>query len=234
MRINKFLAYNLNISRREADQYIIRGLVRVDSKNPLLGQSIQPLQKIEVLMNKQWQLLNIQPQNLTILFYKPIFSLTSKMTQGGKKTIYNFLPKKYHHLKPAGRLDYMSEGLLILSNDGNLIQQLTHPKNNSCKKYLVGVSQILDKNFINQARKGLIIDDYKLNSVEIKTLKPISQKKYIYLNLQSNLHWYEFVLSEGRNNQIRKMIATQKLKVSRLIRVEQGHFKITQELKTKR
>jgi 23S rRNA pseudouridine2605 synthase len=157
--------------------------------------------------------------------------LTTRYDPQKRKTIYNFLPKQFEDLKNAGRLDYMSEGLLILSNDGVLIDNLTHPRNEHIKKYLVGVVQKLSPDFIKIAQSGQMeIDEYILNEVKITPLDKTLYAKYNYLKLQSNLSWYQFDLSEGRNNQIRKMVESFGQKVQRLIRIEQGDYKISPEL----
>lgn len=230
MRLNQFLAKNLGLSRREADGYIEKGFVKVNGKKGEFHNKVDENDTIEVLYNKKWEIATNSPKTRTIIFYKPIFSITSRNDELDRKTIYKHIPKKYHDLKPAGRLDYMSEGLLVLSNNGNLLQELTHPKFEHEKTYLVAVKTPFEKNEIEKIEKGLFLEDekYKLNSVKIKKIKDLD--KYKYLKLQKHYNWYTFVLSEGRNNQIRKMCFQFDKKVLRLVRIQQGEYKISEKL----
>lgn len=234
MRINQFLAFNLNISRRKADEYIEKGLVEINGGLASLGEQIKPEDKLKVFINNQWKVLDgivDQDKIQTMLFYKPIFCITSKFDPQKRKTIYHFLPKKYHHLKPAGRLDYMSEGLIVLSNDGALIDSLTHPKNDHTKQYLISTRFEIKEKSLNIYKKGMNIDDYDLNPVDVEKLDEKGLQYYEFLSPNPNLHWYIFTLSEGRNNQIRKMVEFDGQKVLRLIRISQGKYKLTNDLK---
>jgi 23S rRNA pseudouridine2605 synthase len=238
MRINQYLAYNINISRRKADEYISKGKVLINGVKAQLGEQVKDgdvLEYFDIKANKIKLEVNLlKDKNQSILFYKPIFCLTSKFDPEKRKTIYDFLPKTFHHLKPAGRLDYMSEGLLVLSNDGDQINELTHPKFNKNKVYFVAVKLPLAEKDLKQFAQGFVIDDYTLNPVLVSRLKDDDLINYSYLNLQPDLFWYSFELSEGRNNQIRKMILVKGQKVQRLIRVKQGNYSMSKELKIKK
>jgi 23S rRNA pseudouridine2605 synthase len=237
MRLNQYIAKYQGISRRLADQLITDGRVLINQNLAILGQQVDEAKDI-IEINSSNKLksktLTIDPKTFedqTILFYKPIFCLTTRYDPQKRKTIYDFLPKQFGDLKTAGRLDYMSEGLLILSNNGHLIDNLTHPRNEHIKKYLVGVNQKLTPEFIKVAQSGKMeIDEYTLNEVKITPLDKETHAKFAYLKLQPSLTWYKFDLSEGRNNQIRKMVESFGQKVQRLIRVEQGQYQISQQL----
>jgi pseudouridine synthase len=159
--------------------------------------------------------------------YKPIFCVTTRVDEVKRKTIYDFLPKSFLELKSAGRLDYMSEGLLVLSNDGDLIHKLTHPSNETKKVYLVGIKGSFKLKEIKEMEEGITIEKYKLNPVKVEKY---TGDKYEYLRLQPSFTWYIFTLTEGRNNQIRKMTEYFGLKVQRLIRIEHGSYKLTKDL----
>jgi 23S rRNA pseudouridine2605 synthase len=232
MRINQFLAHQIGISRRESDKFIKNQHVKINNNFALPWDRVSNTDIVIYKRENKWIKLSQKKVIRTILFYKPIFSLCSKTAEKNKKTIYDILPKQYQNLKPAGRLDYMSEGLLVLSTDGDLIYKLTHPKNATQKVYIVGVGKKLQEDFIEKASTGITIEKYKLNSVKIKSLKDIDFKKYKYLNLDSKTSWYFFILSEGRNNQIRKMVSTQNQNVRRLIRVSQDSFSLTEKIKS--
>jgi 23S rRNA pseudouridine2605 synthase len=231
-RINQYLAKHLSLSRRKAEDYIIQGRVKTNGKFAVLTTQVMKGDTVEVFFEGGWRLLSYCEieNNQTILFYKPPFTLTAKKRDGGKRTIYDCLPKIYRSLKPAGRLDYLSEGLLVLSSDGLLINKLTHPKYGHTKTYLVNI----DKKFTESERKkleeGVVLDNYKLQPTKITYASDITLKNYSYLQLSLKGYWYLFQLDEGRNNQIRKMCKSGGKKVNRLIRVEQGPHQITRPL----
>jgi 23S rRNA pseudouridine2605 synthase len=226
-RLNQYLAKNTGISRRQADELISKSKVKINGKIAELGQKVDE-EKDNIEVVEKWATKKVDAQKVvdtTILFYKPIFCLTTRKDPQGRKTIYDFLPHSYHNLKPAGRLDYMSEGLLIMSNDGKLINELTHPKYESNKSYIVGLNQPLTSIQIDQAKSGnMEIDEYQINPVLITELGQGAKEKFTYLGLDKKLSWYHFELSEGRNNQIRKMCEFFNKKVVRLIRSKQGEY----------
>jgi 23S rRNA pseudouridine2605 synthase len=232
MRINQYLAHVLGVSRRDADKLVQKAYVEINGEIASLGDQVEDDTIVKYYQNEKWtELTKVSSKNdTTIMFYKPIFAITSKSDPEKRKTIYDYLPKQYHALKPAGRLDYMSEGLLIMSTDGELIHTLTHPSNNSSKLYIVGLKNELQTSMITQARNGMTIDDYKLESVKIEKVSKLMLTNHGYLKLERHLTWYSFELSEGRNNQIRKMCASWGYKVHRLIRVKQGEYEMTEKL----
>jgi|GEM_PF-713077 pseudouridine synthase len=251
-RINQFLAKSLNISRRQADQIIKAGQVNINSSLAKLNDRVGCTDKVVLNQKGLQTTLNTDfftKKDLVLLFYKPVFSLVSTKGEANKKTIYDFLPKIYHNLKPAGRLDYMSEGLLVLTTDGELLYQLTHPKFEHPKKYLVKLSKPLTKAQIKTASTQMIVskhsDVYKPDKIDTKVrlrpvkIYPADQKilaQYSFLNLldqkkaRSSQYWYIFELMEGRNNQIRKMVNFFDSKVVRLIRIQHQDFELTKKL----
>jgi pseudouridine synthase len=236
-RLNKLVARATGKSRRQVDELIEKQQVKVDGQLAEMGMKISSDAQVELLNKKSgWDRVNLLNDDQTILFYKPIFCVTSRKGQNKDKTIYDFLPKQYHPLKPAGRLDYMSEGLLAMSSDGGKIHQLTHPRNNSAKIYLVGLLDALTFDQIEMLEQGVVIDDYTTEPIEIEELAEGDDEfeQYDYLKLQPNFTWYLFTLHEGRNNQIRKMVGLMGQRVKRLIRVKHGEFELTKELYEKK
>jgi 23S rRNA pseudouridine2605 synthase len=227
MRINKFLAQALGLSRRNAEDLVTRKEVKVNGAFAELFTTVEEKDKVEVLEHGKWVTLKGLNNRRIVLMYKPIFCVTTRDDDVKRKTIYHFLPKTFLELKSAGRLDYMSEGLLVLSNDGDLIYELTHPSNASKKVYLVGVKGSFKPKEIEEMGKGIVIDKYNLNPVKVEKY---TGDKYEFLRLQPSFNWYLFILTEGRNNQIRKMAEYYGLAVQRLIRVEHGKYKITKDL----
>lgn len=227
MRINKFLAQVLGLSRRSAEILVNASHVKVNGTLSKLFTTVEESDSVEVFENGKWVTLTGLDNKRTVLMYKPIFCVTTRVDEVKRKTIYDFLPKSFLELKSAGRLDYMSEGLLVLSNDGDLIHKLTHPSNETKKVYLVGLRGSFKPKEIKEMEEGITIEKYKLNPVKVEKY---AGDKYEYLRLQPSLTWYIFTLTEGRNNQIRKMTEYFGLKVQRLIRIEHGNYKLTKEL----
>ncbi len=233
MRLNQFLARSLGISRREGDSWVRQRKVRVDGQFGELFTQVQEGCLVEVNHGTAWQRLDWPSDNRTVLMYKPIFCVTTRSDPQKRKTIYDFLPKIYHNLKPAGRLDYMSEGLLVLSTDGDFLQKLTHPKFGGSKTYLVGLNTCFEQNEIEQMAEGFELEGYQLNPIKVWQDCTLL-KKHDYLKLDSKTNWYFFELTEGRNQQIRKMCLNFGKKVCRLVRLKQGKFELTERLYQKK
>lgn len=206
MRLNKFLAQNTSLSRRSADIAIEVGRVKVNSHKGHLGQVISITDSI-LLDGKKIQPLNV----FTIIaMHKPKGYVCSKNGQGSK-TIYDLLPGQYKTLKSVGRLDKDTTGLLLLTNDGELANELTHPRNKKQKVYDV----MLDKSLIDKdAQKmlqGVILGD---GLSKFDSLKKVSDGKY------------RVVLSEGRKRQIRRTFFFLSYKVISLHRIQFGPYSL--------
>lgn len=150
-----------------------------------------------------------KPQSRTIMMYKPRGYICSRSSAQGK-TIYDLLPPELFQLRPVGRLDKDSEGLLLLSNDGELIECLTHPRFQQSKIYRVTVSGKVSPQVLARLRSRMVIDGYRIHPVEIVD---------VTAQADADRRVLEFTLKEGRNRQIRKMCAAVKLRVRRLVRV---------------
>ncbi len=208
MRLNKFLAANTELSRRNADQAIISGRVEVNGVLAKLGDIIIESDKITL----DGRLVKPDTKKLTLALHKPVGYVVSKNGQGSK-TIYDILPKKYHNLNPVGRLDKDSSGLLLLTNEGEFANKLSHPSYNKQKTYIVELNDFLSGNDLLNIKHGVDIGDKKLSFIEVKhihKIKPI----------------YEVIISEGRNRQIRRTFSALGLKVVKLHRTEFGEFKL--------
>ncbi len=189
-RLNKFIASSGLCSRRKADELIEAGKVLVNGKIVKeLGFQVGP--KDKVVIDKQL----IKPQRHEYYkFYKPAGYITTSDDEKGRKTIYDILPKELHHLKPVGRLDKDSTGLLILTNDGELINQLTHPSVKVIKVYTVSVEGKITVNDLETLAKGIEIEKGKIAYAEA-----------MVLDFDKNETMLQVVLTQGLNRQIRKM-----------------------------
>lgn len=210
-RINKYIASCTAISRREADKLIEQGKVKVNGKiiNEF-GISVTEKDKIEL----DGKILKKQKYEY-YLFHKPAGYITTKSDEKSRKTIYDILPENFKNLNPAGRLDKASSGLIILTNDGELLQKLTHPKIQVSKVYKVNV-------------KGKLSDGdfYKLvNGIEIEPNK-IAYAEVELLDFEQGISSLKITLYQGYNRQIRKMMAHINKEVVSLKRISHGTLSI--------
>lgn len=231
LRLQKRIADSGYCSRRKAETLIEAGKVKVNGKViTKLGTKVEESDKIEVAGTK----LRFSEKHITIMLNKPAGFITSKSDPHNKETVMHLLPKKFKHLKPAGRLDKESEGLLILSSDGELIQKLTHPKFEHNKTYEVLVKGYAEPENLRALSSGkLKLENYKLNPMEYKVLKTTKDRKT----------WIELKLSEGRKRQIRRVmdligfpvVYLRRIKIGELElgKLEKGEHKILSEKEIK-
>ena len=189
-RLNKYIASSGLCSRRKADELIESGVVNVNGKIiKELGFQVSP--KDKVFVNK----VLIHPKKLSYYkFYKPAGYITTSDDEKGRKTIYDIIPKELAELKPVGRLDKDSTGLLIMTNDGDLINQLTHPSIKVSKVYIVTVEGKVGVNDLDTLYKGIEIEDGKMAYADAQIIE-----------FDKNSTMLQVVLTQGLNRQIRKM-----------------------------
>lgn len=208
IRLNKFLAERLGVSRREADELIVAGKIFIDDKTAVLGARLDKNSK--VCYNDK--IIPFDTDFLYVAFNKPIGYVCSRRTQGSTPTLYELLPKEYQKLKTVGRLDKDSSGLILLTNDGDFAYQMTHPKFHKEKVYEVGLDRPLEP--LHQqmiSDYGIMLDD--------------GPSKFTVLRQDSNK--YKVVLSEGRNRQIRRTFAALGYRVVSLHRTQFGKYQLS-------
>jgi 23S rRNA pseudouridine2605 synthase len=233
MRLNQYIAFHTKMSRRQADTLIQKGFVEINGELGEFHQTVTEDDTLRIYEKGEWKTISSsETKSQVLLMYKPIFSVTTHSDPQKRKTVFDVLPKQYSRLKPAGRLDYMSEGLLVLSSDGDLIHKLTHPSHETEKQYLVALKYILKPNQIKEMSAGMTLEDYQLNPVKIEPFKHLSD--YDYLKLEPKHFWYSFTLTEGRNNQIRLMCKQFGQEVLRLVRVKHGKYQLSYDLYRKK
>jgi 23S rRNA pseudouridine2605 synthase len=183
MRLNQYIALHTGISRRSADRLIKEGRVSVNGQAPLIGHQVTEHDIVEVSGLK--------------IKEKPKF-----------KTVYDLLPEEFHNLKPVGRLDKDSSGLLLMTNDGHLANELTHPSHQKQKVYIVELNKPLEKDDLHKLKQGVQLED-GLSQLSLNPLKGgvIEVKMY-----------------EGRNRQIRRTFAALGYNVEKLHRTHFGKY----------
>lgn len=208
LRLNKFLAERLGVSRREADELISDGKILVNGKPAITGVKIDKNDKVCY----NGKVVPFEAHFLYLAFHKPVGYVCSRRAQGDSKTIYDLLPKKFHNLKSVGRLDKDSSGLILLTNDGDFAFSMTHPKFRKNKVYEVELDAPLEP--LHQQ----MISDY---GVEIGD--GTSRFKIIKDGFKNS---YIVILSEGRNRQIRRTFAALGYTVTRLHRTQFGKYEL--------
>ena len=194
------MALHLNTSRRKADELILKNKIKVNNKLAVLGQEIITSD----IISYDGKILPSDVMYKYYKFYKPIGYVCSTKTQGQSKTIYEILGD--YSLKYSGRLDKDSEGLMLLSNDGDWLNNINHPSNGFEKEYIVTVSQPID---LNSFRK--VVTD-KNEKLVINKLLKINKFEYLV------------TLNTGKNREIRNICALFNLKVEKLKRISYGRF----------
>jgi 23S rRNA pseudouridine2605 synthase len=214
IRLNVYLQEHGIASRRKADEFIEAGRVKVDGKTiRVLGTRI-PKDSVVKVDNKA---VRKAPPTLTYLLHKPDLYLTTRKDNLGRKTIFELPSLKglANNIQSVGRLDLRSEGLLILTNDGDLAQALTHPKYSVEKTYTVLVSAEVSIVDIEKLRAGVMLEDGFAKPVHVK----LGNREYLG---KTRGQWVELVVTEGRNRLIRRMLEAIGLKVNRLVRTKIG------------
>lgn len=212
MRINRFVAAATGMSRRSADSAIEQGQVSVNGKVAAIGQDIT--EQDIVIYNDQTLHISDEMQTQTIMLNKPVGYVCSRNGQGNR-TIYELLPQELHQLKPVGRLDKDSSGLLLLTNDGNLAHHLTHPSFQKVKQYTV----TLDKPLTPLHRQLISDHGIQLNDGPSR----------LQLERQSDgddTTW-QVTMHEGRNRQIRRTFESLSYSVVKLHRTSFGPYNLS-------
>lgn len=211
MRLNKYLAHATGISRREADELIEQGRVLVNGKPAELGQ---PVAETDILAIDGKLVGNTSPNYTYLILNKPVGYVCSRKRQGESPTIYELLPERYRLLKPVGRLDRDSSGLLLLTDDGDFAHRMTHPSFHKNKTYEVTLDQPL------QPLHRQMISDHGIDLEDGK-----SQLHLERLHEGDETHW-KVIMHEGRNRQIRRTFAALGYTVTRLHRTTFGTFRL--------
>ena len=209
-RLQKYLANCGVASRRKCEEYILEGKVKVNGYVVTeLGTKIKPdIDKIE-FENK---IITENKKHIYILLNKPIGYVTTSDDQFGRDTVLD-LVKVRERIVPVGRLDMYTSGALILTNDGDFVYKVTHPKHEIEKTYTVTVKGIVQNSEVEQLRQGVKIEDYITKPARVKILKT---------DIEKDISRLEITIHEGKNRQVRKMCEAVGRKVLALHRSKIG------------
>ena len=212
MRINKYLSSSGLCSRRKAEEYVLEGRVSVNNK-VINDLSTQINDGDVVKLNDQ--VISIEEQMVYYMLNKPKGYITSMSDDRDRKSISNLTSDLPYRVYPVGRLDYESEGLLFLTNDGDLTYKLTHPKFNVAKKYVVKVEGDLKESELAVLRAGVVIDKVRYAKCKVEKV-----------SFAQNISKVEVTLFEGKNREIRKMFDAIGKNVIFLKRTEMAGIKL--------
>lgn len=202
------------MSRRKADLLIEEGRVRVNGL---------PTTDFSLLVNIERDEIEIDGELISahsfdyVVMHKPKSIVTTCDDERGRKTVLDLLPRNLRHLKPVGRLDSDSEGLLILTNDGNLTKTLTHPSHEIAKIYVVTVKGQMRGEHFQALSQGVQLSEGVTRAAKVRKI-----------SANSGNSMFEIAIKEGRNRQIRRMCAKLGFEVQRLVRVAIGGLQLGQ------
>lgn len=213
VRLQKFLADAGVASRRQAEKLILDGKVAVNGKVVrVLGTKVAPGKDAVSVSGKPVK--SVEPK-VYFMLNKPAGYMTAAADHKGRPTVMELVKHIPWRIFPVGRLDFNSEGLLIFTNDGELAQQISHPRHRVLRTYEVKVRGAVDDARLAKLRKGIRIQGAEARPESVRVIKPLGSGA-----------WLEFILAEGKNREIRRMCAHAGLEVSKLRRVAIGRLKL--------
>ncbi|MFW0695984.1 pseudouridine synthase [Aliarcobacter butzleri] len=222
IRLNKFLSHNSNYSRREADKLIEEGKIRVNNKVVTdLATKVKSTDKVEIGK----KLIKEEKNKLytVIVYNKPKGEIVSKKDPQGRKTIYDGLEHKYKHFLSVGRLDYSSEGLLLLSDSVDIVNALMH--SDLERVYKIKLNGLITPAVEQAMQSGITIEDATSGAYKGTKIKSMSFAPFLAYDIQTNGTKHskiKVVINEGKNRELRRFFAHFNLDVLDLKRLEYG------------
>ena len=212
VRLQKFLADAGVASRRSGEQFIVDGRVAVNGQTVrLLGTKIDPDHDRVAVDGKQ-----VRPKKLVyVALNKPAGCVCSRQDELNRPTIYELLPREWETVQSVGRLDYNSEGLIFLTNDGQFALRLTHPRYGIRKKYLATVAGEVTPAMLQLFKKGVFHEGERLQALAAKVISGTRDKCVV-----------ELELGEGKNREVRRLFESQALTVKKLQRIQIGKIRL--------
>jgi len=212
VRLQKFLADAGVASRRAGEQFILDGRVAVNGKIiRLLGTKVDPVHDEISVDGKPVR----AKRKLYIALHKPVKCVCSHKDELGRPTIYELLPKEWGTVSSVGRLDYNSEGLIFLTNDGQFALRLTHPRYGVRKRYVATVEGEVTGAMLRQFTQGIFDGGEKLQALSARLVSGSRRRSVV-----------ELELGEGKNREVRRLFESQNLTVKQLQRTQIGKIKL--------
>jgi len=210
IRLQKVLADAGVASRRASEQLILEGRVSVDGVQILeLGTKIDPeISKVEV----DGEAIRSNKSKVYLAFHKPAGVLSTMSDPDNRPSLGDYFKERNERLFHVGRLDRESEGLILLTNDGDLAHRATHPSYGMVKKYLVEIEGVLTKEQFTELGKGIQLEDGLARALEINTVRELNPKH----------SWVEISIHEGRYHIVRRIFEHYEIPVLRLVRTDFG------------
>lgn len=218
MKLQTFLAHAGIASRRKAEEFIREGKVKVNGEVAHIGQRIDP-EKDEVTV--EGRLVKTAATTVTYLIYKPFGVLSTTADELGRKNVIDFLQSqlpaktKLPRLYPVGRLDRDSEGLMLLTNDGMLTQELTHPSFETEKTYVVTVEGHPSDKALAHLERGVKLQEGMTAPAKVEVVEQTTNQTKL-----------EMTIHEGRYHQVKRMFRRVGYEVVKLVRIKMGQFSL--------
>ena len=213
IRLQKYIADCGVASRRKGEELILQGRVRVNGKVVrILGTKVAPE---DVVLVDGGPLDSSRTQKVYVLLNKPRGCVTTVNDPEGRKTVMDLVPEISERIYPVGRLDYLSEGLLLLTNDGEMAHKIMHPSHDVVKSYEVKVFGIVLEEHLKALREGYPLGKKRIRPRSVRVIKRLSSKT-----------WLEFRIGDGKNREIRRMCEWAGMTVDKLRRVSLGGIHI--------
>jgi len=204
-RLQKIIAQAGLASRREAEKWIEAGRVLLNGQPAKLGDRADlTVDRVQV----DGKILAAAEEKITVLLNKPRGYVSTLKDPEGRRLVTDLVTDIPQRLFPVGRLDFNTEGLLLLTNDGELAQRVSHPSHHVDKTYLVKVRGSLSAEMVKRLERGLILDDGKTAAAKVENIR-----------MAGSGCWFELTIDEGRNRQVRRMCEALGLSVVRLKRI---------------
>ena len=212
IRLQKYLADAGVASRRASEQLMLDGHVALNGKIVReLGTKVEPGRDTVTVDGKPVRV----KRKIYLALHKPKGTVCSKDDELGRPTIYDLLPKEWAHLHSVGRLDFNSEGLIFLTNDGEFSLRLTHPRFGVHKKYIVSVEARVEQALLKKFVVGIFEGGEKLKAEKARLISASKAQSVV-----------ELELAEGKNREVRRLFESQNMAVKRLVRIQIGKIKL--------
>ena len=211
MKLAKFISHSGYCSRRQAEKLIINKKVKI---NKIICDQISKVIESKDKITIENKLIKLENSIKLWKLYKPIKTICTNNDPQKRKTIFDILPENFSRVISIGRLDYMSEGLILLTNNGDYSRKMEHPKSKITRIYNVCIKEKINNAIISKINRGL---NYR--GIKYKANVKIKQ-------INKNNTWLSFHLKEGKNREIRNICKLFKLTILKLIRVQYGKFKL--------